>query len=163
MKRYVSLLICITLMFSFFAIDIRAIDDNSFIPYVGEFNITSDISENTYSEGNTRATGLIQGYSLYLTKTGTTLNIMGQTYGSTEVVRCGFKNLTIERRKTSNDDWEDYYEYGNYYLDATVCSLDTTLVVESGYQYRISCKHYAKKNLLSVQTIANTSGIVTVS
>ena len=58
-------------------------------------------------------------------------------------------------------DWEDYYVYGDLYIDAFAANLDTTLIVPPNYQYRISCKHYAKKNWLMVQTIANTSNIVT--
>lgn len=162
MKKYISLLIIMSLMFSFFIFDANAIDDE-FVPYVTNFVITSEIDEGTIENNSTKATGLIHSYGLQLTKTGTTLNISGLTSGSTEVVRSGFKDLTVQRRKSSAYDWEDYYEYGNVYRDSFAASLSTTLVVASGYQYRISCKHYAKKNILSVQTIANTSGIVTVS
>lgn len=162
MKKYISLLIIMSLMFSFFIFDANAIDDE-FVPYVTNFVITSEIDEGTIENNSTKATGLIHSYGLQLTKTGTTLNISGLTSGSTEVVRSGFKDLTVQRRKSSAYDWEDYYEYGNVYRDSFAASLSTTLVVASGYQYRISCKHYAKKNILSVQTIANTSNIVTVS
>ena len=57
---------------------------------------------------------------------------------------------------------KDEAKNNNVYADAGVANLSTTLPIASGYQYRISCKHYAKKNILSVQTIANTSNIVTV-
>lgn len=150
-------------MFSFFSVDVNALDDEEVVPYVVDFAITTDAGVISTDVSNTRASGLIASYSLTLTKTGTTLNIYGVTQCSPDVVKCGFKNLTIQRRKTSSDSWEDYYEYGNVYRDAVAASLSTTLVVASGYQYRISCKHYAKKSLLSVQTIANTSNIVTVS
>jgi hypothetical protein len=160
MKRYFSVFLCFVLMFSFLSVEANAAEDNVFTPYVVDFSLTTETDEDT-SEGNNARASLIHSYSLYLTKTGTTLNITGQTYGSGDVVKAGFKDLTIQRRKTSDDDWEDYYEYGNVYIEATFANLSTTLVVEAGYQYRISCKHYAKKNLLSVQTIANTSNIVT--
>lgn len=162
MRKYFSILICIVFMFSCFYTEISAIDSNDFMPYVVDFSLTTGNDENISAGNNTRAS-LIHSYSLYLTKTGNTLNITGQTYGSGDVVKCGFKDFTIQRRKTSSDDWKDYYEYGNLYTDGWLANLETTLVVESGYQYRISCKHYAKKNILSVTTIANTSNIVTVS
>ena len=160
MKRILAFFLSLVLFFSIFTLNINAIDYTS-KPIVVDFVITKGYEQITNED--TRATGLIGSYGLSLTKTGTTLYLRGQTYGSPDVVTCGFKNLTVERRKTSDDSWKDYYEFGNVYVDAVAANLETTLVVESGYQYRISCKHYAKKNLLSVQTIANTSGIVTVS
>ena len=150
-------------MFSLFVFDIGAIYEETSIPYVVDFVITTDIDNTVTDVNNTRATGLIASYSLRLTKSGTTLNIYGVTQCSPDVVKSGFKDLTVQRRKTSDDSWTDYYEYGNIYAEAVAANLSTTLVVESGYQYRISCKHYAKKNLLSTQTISNTSNIVTVS
>ncbi len=161
MKKLITLLLCLSLMFSFFIFEVSASSEEVFIPYVVDFNLTSDFEEAETGDNSTRATGLIRSYSLYLTKTGSTLNITGQTYGSVEVVRSGFKNLTIQRRKTSDYAWEDYYEYGNLYIDAFAANLDTKLVVPANYQYRISCKHYAKKNLLMVQTVSNVSNIVT--
>lgn len=163
MKKILSIFLSIVFIISFFNINTIAISDDNFVPYVVEFNILELNNVPLQEENSTRATGLITSYGLNLYKTGTTLEITGRTHGMYEVVKCGFKDLTIQRRKTSSDSWEDYYEYGNVYANAVAANLDTTLVVESGYQYRISCKHYAKKNLLSVQTIANTSNIVTVS
>ncbi|MEE1322028.1 MAG: hypothetical protein UHM85_10945 [Acutalibacteraceae bacterium] len=161
MKKVVSLTLSIILMFSFFIFDTSALNDEDFVPYVVDFSLTSDFADIANNENNTRATGLILSYSIYLTKTGSTLNITGQTHGSMEVVKCGFKDLTVQRRKSSSYDWEDYYEYGNVYADTWMANLDTTLVVPANYQYRITCKHYAKKNLLMVQTVSNTSNIVT--
>lgn len=161
MKRVISFLVCLITIFSVCFFDIEATYVEEFIPYVVDFNLTSDIEENTTSQNSTRATGLIDSYSLYLTKDGSTLHITGQTHGSMDAVRTGFKDLIIQRRKNTDDSWEDYYEYGDVFVDAFVASLNTTLIVPPNYQYRISCKHYAKKNWLMVQTIANTSNIVT--
>lgn len=163
MKKTIAVCLSIILLFSCLVINVSANSDEEFIPYVTSFKVTTERSDLKTEENINRATGLINIYSLSLSKTGTTLNIGGQTLAATGVVKCGFKDLTIQRRKTSSDSWEDYYEYGNVYRDATGANLSTTLVVASGYQYRISCKHYAKKNFLSVQTISNTSNIVTVS
>lgn len=163
MKKIIAGLISVILLLSSLGYDASAISKEEFLPYVVDFVIETQSDVKINSDTETRATGLIHAYSLSLAKTGTTLSIGGQTLGTLEVVKCGFKDLTIQRRKTIDDDWKDYYEYGNVYVEATAANLSTTLVVESGYQYRISCKHYAKKNLLSVQTVANTSNIVTVS
>ena len=149
-------------MFTFFSLNIEAVDED-FVPYVIEFEISSGSYENQSEENSSRASGLITSYSLSLSKTGNTLKLLGSTHGTSEVVRSGFKSLTVERRKSNSYDWEDYYEYGNVYIDAAAASLNTTLAVESGYQYRISCKHYAKKSLLVTQSISNTSNTVTVA
>ena len=163
MKRAISLLLIFVLSISMFCTDANAIDGDSFTPYVVDYIVTTDTNTDYENADNIRATGLIASYHLSLTKSGKTLNIYGLTQCSPDVVKCGFKNLTIQRRKNNTDAWDDYYEYGNVYAEAVAASLSTTLVVEAGYQYRISCKHYAKKNLLSIQTISNTSNIVTVS
>lgn len=163
MKRIISVFLCLALLATAFTINITAIEETS-NPIVLDFIVTTEPEEFILDQTSTpRVTGLINSYGLSLSKSGTTLNISGRTYGSTEVIKCGFKNLTVERRKTSDDSWEDYYEYGNVYVDGIYANLSTTLVVASGYQYRISCKHYAKKNLLAIQTVSNTSNIVTVS
>lgn len=149
------------MIFSILAMEANAQED-IVAPYVTSFSVTSAVPVTSDSADNPRATGLIYSYRLFLSKSGNTLDISGQTYGSGEVVKCGFKDLTIQRRKSNSDDWEDYYEYGNVYVDSVTANLSTTLVVSSGYQYRISCKHYAKKSLLVTQSISNTSNIVIV-
>lgn len=163
MKKAVSFLLCAVLMFSFFSMNASASASESFVPYVIDFTVTTEISTDATNEMDSRASGLILAYGLSLTKTANSLYIEGITNCSPEVVKCGFKDLTVQRRKTTSDAWKDYYEYGNVYRDATAAFLSTTLAVESGYQYRIYCKHYAKKNIFSVETITNTSNIVTVS
>lgn len=159
MKRMIIALLCAATMFSFFSFNVSATEEE-FLPYVIDFELTEGTIEKIENSDN-RASGLIHTYSLYLTKTGSTLHLTGTTVGSTEVVRVGFKDLMVQRRKTSDDEWKDYYEYGNLYSDTFLARLDTTLAVAPNYQYRITCKHYAKKSLLVVQTLSNVSNIVT--
>ncbi len=161
MKRIVAYLLSIVLMFSFYNLNVLAAkDDDS--PYIVEFKLTSDIDENLVNE-ETRASGLILAYDLTLTKTGSKLNICGFTKGSIYVVKSGFKDLMVQRRKTSSDPWKDYFDIGDVYADTVAANLDMTVSVTANYQYRITCKHYAKKSLLSVETISNISNIVTTS
>lgn len=162
MKKITIFILTIVLIVSSFIFNVSATTDE-ISPTILDFSLTTNIEQTlNYQNSNTRATGLIISYGLELRKSGTTLTILGLTDCYLDVVKCGFKDFIIQRRKTSSDSWEDYYEYGNLYIESTAANLNTTLVVESGYQYRISCKHYAKKNILSVQTIANTSNIVNV-
>lgn len=162
MKRIVSFFLSVIMMVSFFAIDSTAIYDEGATPQVITFNVV-DLTDIGAPGNNTRVTGLIWSYGLSVTASGNVLTIDGNTYGSLEVVRSGFKDLTVEYRKNSSYSWEDYHEYGNVYSDSTGSGISTKLTVTKGYQYRVTCKHYAKKNLLLVETISNASNIVTVS
>lgn len=143
MKKIIAVFICVIMVFSSLVLNVYATDDITM----------SETSQ-------TRATGLILSYSLSITKSGTTLKIAGSTGCNPDVVKCGFKNLTVERRLNSSCSWEDYYEYGNVYVDEASAALSTSLTVESGYQYRVTTKHYAKQNIILVQTISNESNII---
>lgn len=164
MKKVTSVFLCLVILFTSFALNVSATDEIEAVPVVLEFNLTTESDLNTDGGTNdTRASGLITSYGLSLSNNGTTLNISGRTNCAVDVVKCGFKNLVVQRRASSSDSWEEYYDYGNVYIEAASANLSTKLVVVSGYQYRLSCKHYAKKSLLSTQTISNTSSVVTVS
>jgi len=163
MKKIISILLCIFVLFSTFTFSVSAAEENETPPLILDISITPVTELKTTDENGVRATGLIASYNLSLSKSGTTLHLTGHTTCSPDVVKCGFKNLVVERRKSSSYSWSEYYDYGNVYIETFGASLDTSLSVASGYQYRISCKHYAKKSLLVTQTISNTSGIVTVS
>ncbi|MBR3552100.1 MAG: hypothetical protein IKN72_01790 [Clostridia bacterium] len=121
------------------------------------------VSPSALDDGDgTLASGLILQFYLVLSKkNSTTLNIAGLTDCNAVVVKCGYKNLKVQRRASSSDSWSDYYNYGNLYLDTFAYALSRNLTVDPGYQYRVTCKHYAKKNILNTQTISNTSNIVT--
>ncbi|MBQ9912993.1 MAG: hypothetical protein IJO73_02060 [Clostridia bacterium] len=160
MKKITILLLSLFFVFSFMTVDVSAFDED-FAPYVINFSLTPDFDVYSTEGNETRASGLISSYGLNLTKSGSTLTISGRTTGTVEVVRSGFKDLMVQRRKTSDDSWKDYYEYGNLYVDGFAAFLETNLEVAPNYQYRITCKHYAKKSLLVVQTISNVSNIVT--
>lgn len=155
MKRVFSFLLCIVIAVSFTYLDVCALDSQAVTASAVDVSTAS-------ADNSARVSGLITSYGLQLSHTGTTLNIYGVTYCIVDVVKCGYKNLTIERRKSSSDSWKDYYEYGDVYSNAASATLSTTLTVERGYQYRISCKHYAKKSLLVTQNVSNVSNIVTV-
>lgn len=159
MKKLLSVFLCAVVLVFSFSLNVIAADDNIVSPVI-DFNLTSASDIITTAEGaQIRATGLITSTALSISKSGTTLTIVGKTLCIGEVVKSGFKNLTVERRKTSSDSWKDYYDYGNKYIDGFAANLSTSLTVESGYQYRVTTKHYAKKNILMVQTISNESNI----
>lgn len=115
----------------------------------------------TTESQNTRASDLIHFYSIAISKDGNTLYIVGKTTGTTEVVKSGFKEVVVQRRVNSSSSWTDYVTYEDLYIEQVGYNLAKSLTVPSGYQYRVTCVHYAKKNLFSVQKIDNVSNILT--
>ncbi len=159
MKRIITLLLSLVLMFSFFNLNVIATNDENFTPYVVDFTLTPDSNVETFQD-NTRASDLIYRYGLSLSRSGTILTISGTTRCVVDVVKCGFKDLMVQRRKTSSDSWKDYFDIGDVYADTVAVNLNMDVSVAAGYQYRVTCKHYAKKSLLSVETVSNVSNIV---
>ncbi|MBD5083478.1 MAG: hypothetical protein HDT34_04950 [Clostridiales bacterium] len=110
---------------------------------------------------STYTTGLITRYGISVSKSGSNLVITGVTNCMGDVVKCGFSKVTIQQRKNSNSSWSNYQSYSSLYIDKYSYNLSKTLAVPSGYQYRVTCTHYAKKSLFSTEKIDNTSNIVT--
>lgn len=155
MKRIIVLVLCLCLTISSVCIAAaEGIESSN-----SEYEIIN--AENSSSSSGTRATGLIRSYSLYIEREGSTLlKIYGVTSCDIGVIRCGFKGLKVQRRLNSSSSWTTYHDYGNDYHDGDFYAIGFGLNVEPGYQYRLVCKHYAKKNILSVETISNQTGYI---
>ena len=111
---------------------------------------------------NDRASDLISMWTIGISKEGTnTLIIAGKTTGTSEVVKSGFKEVVVQRRTSSSASWSDYVTYEDLYWDEFAYVLSKSITVPTGYQYRVTCVHYAKKNFLSVQKIDNVSNVIT--
>lgn len=108
-----------------------------------------------------RASGLIAYYGIAIQKDGTSLKIAGKTSCVSGVTKCGFTEVIIQRRARSTDSWSQYDKYTDIYSNSTLKTLTKTITPPSGYQYRITCTHYAKK-ILSTKKIPNISNIVTM-
>lgn len=107
-----------------------------------------------------KATGLIATYSLGIKKSGSNLIIAGTTDCFLGVVKCGFKELVIQRRANSTQEWVDYVTYEDLYDEDTIYVLSKSITVGTGYQYRVTAVHYAKKNIFITQKVNNTSNTV---
>ena len=118
-------------------------------------------NNSTTENQNTRASDLIAFYTIGISKEGSTLYVAGKTTGTSQVVKSGFKEVVIQRRTSSSASWSDYVTYEDLYIDEVGYTLAKALTVPSGYQYRVTCIHYAKKNLFSVQKIDNVSNVLT--
>lgn len=119
-------------------------------------------SSSMSGQADTQATGLIVSYSVGVSCNGSTLLIAGKTNCNPEVVKCGFKTVTVQRRTSSSASWTTYKTYEDLYNNSFVYTLGKSLSVPTGYQYRVTCTHYAKKNLLSTQKINNTSNVIAI-
>lgn len=108
-----------------------------------------------------RASGLIAAYGIAIQKSGTSLKIAGKTACVSGVTKCGFTEVIVQRRLRSTDSWSQYTKYTDLYSNSGGYVLTKTITPPSGYQYRISCTHYAKK-ILSTEKIPNISNIVTM-
>lgn len=104
---------------------------------------------------------LINRHSIAIQKNGNSLIIAGATYGSSEVSKCGFTKVSIQRRSNSGASWSNYQTYSDLYNNSHQYILSKSISVPSGYQYRVTCTHYAKKNVVSTQKINATSNILT--
>lgn len=110
----------------------------------------------------TRTSGLITIYGIAISKSGNKLLIAGKTYGNADVTKCGFTKVIVQRRKNSDYSWSTYASFYDLYSNSTVYSLTKKLTPPSGYQYRVTCTHYARKNIFSTEKIDNISNIVTM-
>lgn len=107
------------------------------------------------------SSNLITKNSFSINKKGTSLILYGITQGSSEVVKCGFTKVVIQRKKSSSTSWSNYKTYKDLYSNSTKYNLSKSITVEKGYQYRVTATHYAKKSLLSTQKIDSTTGYLT--
>ena len=163
MKKYISIfltLIIIIACVTAFAADSSKDDVNFTQEELELLENTSAIGISPYS------TGLISGCDIRIAKQGsTTLLISGYTNGSSEVVKCGFTKVVIQRKKSSSTSWSNYKTYKDLYSNSTKYKLSKSITVEKGYQYRVTATHYAKmasahiakKNGIQNATTLNTS------
>ena len=123
-------------------------------------------SYNVYQNDNYAS---VDGISLYssnliikntfaISKKGTSLILYGITQGNSEVKKCGFTKVIIQRKKSSENSWSNYKTYNDLFSESNSYTLNKSVAVEKGYQYRAKATHYAKKSLLSTQKIEVTTG-----
>lgn len=125
-----------------------------------EFN--NILNQNPDNQSNARTSGLIAAYSLAIKATGNELIIVGRTICVPDVVKSGFTIITIKRRTSSTVSWTTYKTYEDLYRDAPSYTLSKSIIVPKGYQYRVYCTHYAKKNLFSREKIDNASNALAI-
>lgn len=114
----------------------------------------------TQNDDMARISGLIATYYIGVSGSGSTLAIVAKMTCRTDVVKCGFKDITIQKRKNSTASWENYFSYKELYVDDSSYTYTKTPTVPTGSQYRAICTFYAKKNIFSTQSFEVTSNTV---
>lgn len=127
---------------------------------ISEEEFYSILANNMDNSVSAYSSDLIAGYILSCGNQNGRLAVAGITRGKTGVIRCGIIDITIQRRKSGSSSWSYYTTLDDVYRDTSVCNLYEAFVVPGKYEYRAICTHYAKKNILSTQTIKNTSNVI---
>ena len=123
-----------------------------------EFNRILEM--NTSEDTEVKATGLITDKRIAITRENNTLKIVGEITCSTDVIKCGFKEVVVQRRHDDTSAWSDVVTETDIYADSYEHTLSKQLAANPNFQYRVKCTFYAKKNIFSTQTITSYSNIV---
>lgn len=112
---------------------------------------------NNNTDINLIASGLITYKSLTLTKTTNSLKITAETVGTTDVKKCGFTYIKLQR--LINGSWTDYsaYCYYDQYNESYSKNFEKTISAPKGYTYRVICEHFAEKTKLLIFKETETS------
>lgn len=167
MKRIINTLVAFSLLFAFLIPQNAYASDNTDAPEWTDISISDSefeaiLENNPNNQISTCSSGLIDTYSIAVSKSSGNLIVVGKTACISDVTKCGFKEVIIQRRKNSSSSWSNYKTYDDLYADSYIYRLSKSIAVASGYQYRVTCTHYAKKNLFSTQKIDNVSNVVTI-
>lgn len=158
----VLLSIFCTLSINTFAVDLVGEDTLIIEDYVIE-EAYGLYNTNNNSNMSIMSTGLIVSKSLKLAKTTSSLVITATTIGDTDVTKCGFTYIKLQR--LINGTWTDYttYCYYDQYSESTSKTFSKTISAPTGYTYRVICEHYAEKTKLLIFKDTETSYNVTSS
>lgn len=168
LKKFISICLVLLSIFSVFSINVFAeksivedtviLNNDIIIEEVyGLYNTNSD------SDISVMSTGLITSKSLKLSKTTDKLIITAKTLCATDVKKCGFTYIKLQR--LINGSWTDYSSYCYYdqYNESYSKNFEKAISVPKGYTYRVVCEHYAEKTKLLVFKDTETSYNVTSS
>ena len=162
MKKIISICLAFLSIFSIFSINafaMESIGEESIIPnnniiieeVYGLYNTNND------SDVSVMSTGLITSKSLKLSKTTDKLIITATTLCVTDVKKCGFTYVKLQR--LINGSWTDYSSYCYYdqYNESNSKNFEKAISAPKGYTYRVVCEHYAEKTKLLIFKDTETS------
>ena len=92
---------------------------------------------------------------------GTTFKILGELMCVDDVIKCGYKNIVVQRSTTlSPTGFSDYATYDDVYANSSYCIFAKSLTVPSGYYYRVCVTFYAREGIFSTQSIDGITNAV---
>ncbi len=112
------------------------------------------------AENGERATGLIILCTISINDDFSLLQAVGSIECVSSVVKCGFKDIIVQKRASSSSSWVKHYQFDDELTESNEHSLVKAVTTDLGYQYRVVCTFYAKKNFFSVETITGYSNIM---
>ncbi len=164
MKRIIKSTLVLTLcLISLFNVHAFALEKNDI--EVQDIFLSQDEINEILAKGNTytapeRATGLILDGAFSINNDYKLLQFVALMDCGTEVVRCGFEDIIVQRRASSSDSWSFYYQFDDDIVDYCSHSTIKAVTTVKGYEYRVICTLYAKKNFFSVQRINVETNII---
>ena len=87
------------------------------------------LSNNPDNQITPLSSDLINRHSIAIQKNGNCLIIAGTTYGSSEVSKCGFTKVSIQRRSNSSASWSNYQTYSDLYNNSHQYILSKSIAV----------------------------------
>lgn len=158
-KSLFVIVLCFIITFPIYAF--AQTDDDLVIDIVlTEEEFSSILSNgNMYSSTN-RATGLIDNGGVGIDNDYKMLRMAAIINCDMDVVKCGFEDIIVQRRASSSSDWTTYHQFDDDLADLFSHACIKAVTVVTGYEYRVICTLYAKKNIFSVQRIDTESNIL---
>lgn len=167
MKKIISVCLVLLSVFSIFSINTYAQESTIEAVSISKNAIIGEVYGLYNTDSNTdislMATELIVGKNLKLSKTTDKLLINAKTSGSSDVTKCGFTYIKLQR--LINGSWTDYSSYCYYdqYSEGTSKTFSKTISAPKGYTYRVICEHYAEKTKVLIFKDKETKYNVTSS
>ena len=149
LKKFISLFLAVLSLISILSINTFARGEISESAIVIEDEIIEEVyglyNTSNNSDVSVMSTGLITSKSLKLSKTTDKLMITAKTSCSTDVTKCGFTYIKLQR--LINGTWTDYSSYCYYdqYNESNSKNFEKTISAPKGYTYRVVCEHTRRR------------------
>lgn len=122
---------------------------------------TSIVGNAYFDEMNERTAGLISQYHNSISNSNGNISLTAWTHSSNNMSWIGIQNISIER-SSDNVHWTEESNLGSMYTfnSSSYTITNYNVIVNGGYYYRVSLKHYADNGYGTTQTVDNTSNTV---
>ncbi len=155
MKKILELVfvffMCFTLLFSVEAQAYETSDRQEQALILSQSEIDEILAKGNSYTANERASGLIYMVRVAINDDYVMLQFVGDISCASTVVKCGFEDIIVQRRASSSSSWQKYHQFDDDISEATNHLTIKAVTTNPGYEYRVKCTAYAKKNILSVQ------------